>query len=336
MKSTVAVLIVLLPLAIAPAYFAADTLPSQLSDAEFWKLVEDFSEPNGDFPYENFVSNEITYQTVIPELKRTIQPGGVYLGVAPEQNFTYAAVLQPKLSFIIDIRRQNMLELLMYKELFEMSPTRAEFLSNLFSRPRTADLTDSLGLEGMFSGLETIRPTKAMYDKTLQTIKDLLNQHKYTLSRKDLDGVSKVFNAFYQGGPQMDYKFASATPTQNVPSFVRLMTTDDRAGTNWNFLGTKAAYDRVRDMQRRNVIVPLVGDFAGPKTLRAISSYLKAHGAVVSVFYISNVEYYVQMNASSWASYQRNLATLPTDSKSRFIRWISAPAATSLEPLRPR
>jgi len=336
MKSTVALLAVLLSLAFVPAYFAADTLPLQLSDAEFWKMIEDFSESDGDFPYENFVSNEIKYQTVIPELKRTIQPGGVYLGVAPEQNFTYAAVLQPKISFIVDIRRQNMLELLMYKALFEMSPTRAEFLSNLFSRPRTAELTDSLGLEGMFNALEDIRPSSAMHDKTLQSIKDNLKQHQYKLSGKDLSGVTKVFDAFYRGGPRMDYRFASATPTQNVPSFVSLMTTDDRTGTNWNFLATKAAYDRVRDMQRRNVIVPLVGDFAGPKTLRAVASYLKRNSAVVSVFYISNVEYYVQMKGKDWASYQQNLAALPTDSSSTFIRWVSSTGITSLEPMKPR
>jgi hypothetical protein len=335
MKSAFSILVVLLSLAIAPAYFAAaDTLPAQLSDAEFWKMIEDFSEPNGEFPYENFVSNEISYQTVIPELKRTISPGGVYLGVAPDQNFTYVAALNPKISFVIDIRRQNMLELLMYKALFEMSPTRAAFLSNLFSRPRNANLADTSGLEGMFDALEAIRPNRVVYDKTLQAIKDNLKQHQYRLSGKDLNGIEKVFNAFYQGGPQMDYKFASATPTQRVPSFVGLMTTDDHTGTNWNFLATKAAYDRVRDMQNRNVIVPLVGDFAGPKTLRAIASYLKKHNAFVSVFYISNVEYYVQQEGRKWKSYQANLAALPTDSKSTFIRWTSGPGITSLEPMR--
>src|SRR5689334_20978501 len=93
---------------------AADTLPPRYTDAEFWRLITDFSEPGGDFPYENFVSNEVSYQDVIPELKRIAKPGGAYLGVATEQNFTYIAAIQPKVAFILDIRRQNMLELLMY------------------------------------------------------------------------------------------------------------------------------------------------------------------------------------------------------------------------------
>src|SRR5436190_16476600 len=87
---------------------AADTLPAQYTDAEFWKLVTDFSERGGSFPYENFVSNERDYQVVLPDVKRAIQPGGVYLGVAPEQNFTYIAAIQPKVAFIFDIRRQNL------------------------------------------------------------------------------------------------------------------------------------------------------------------------------------------------------------------------------------
>src|SRR5688572_25591291 len=101
-------------LVLAAAVFAvspqrpADTLPAQYSDAEFWKIVTEFSEPGGPFPYENFVSNEINYQVVIPDVKRLTRPGGVYLGVAPEQNFTYIAAIQPKVAFIFDIRRQNL------------------------------------------------------------------------------------------------------------------------------------------------------------------------------------------------------------------------------------
>src|SRR6185295_10845006 len=105
-------------------------LPSEISDKDFWRMIVDLSEPGGTYPYENFVSNELQYQDVVPALKATTKPGGVYIGVGPEQNFTYAAVLQSKLAFVIDIRRQNMVELLMYKALFEMSPNRADFVSN--------------------------------------------------------------------------------------------------------------------------------------------------------------------------------------------------------------
>src|SRR5262245_51879400 len=122
----------------APVFQAADTLPASLTDQEFWKLITDFSEPGGNFVFDMYMSNEETFQEILPDLLKRVQPGGVYLGVAPEQNFTYITALRPKMAFIIDIRRENMVEMLMYKALFEMSANRAEFLSRLFSRPLRA------------------------------------------------------------------------------------------------------------------------------------------------------------------------------------------------------
>ena len=91
--------------AVQPA--AAQGLPARLSDAEFWKMISDFSEPNGFFSSDNYVSNETSYQRVIPAIRPSIVQKGAYIGVGPEQNFTYIAALQPQMAFIIDIRRQN-------------------------------------------------------------------------------------------------------------------------------------------------------------------------------------------------------------------------------------
>src|SRR5262245_62004790 len=106
----------------------------------FWSIITNFSEPDGQFRYDNLLSNETSYQTVIPALTKIVRRGEAYIGVGPEQNFTYIAAIQPKIAFIVDIRRQNMLELLLYKALFEMSETRAEFVSRLFSRNRPRSL----------------------------------------------------------------------------------------------------------------------------------------------------------------------------------------------------
>src|SRR5215471_15512838 len=103
-----------LPMVVPGMPVQAPALPSEISDKDFWRMIVDLSERGGDFSNENFVSNELQYQDVVPALKVTTKPGGVYIGVGPEQNFTYASVLQSKLAFVIDIRRQNMLELLMY------------------------------------------------------------------------------------------------------------------------------------------------------------------------------------------------------------------------------
>src|SRR5678815_3143669 len=75
-------------------------LPSAINDKDFWQMIVNLSEPGGTYPYENFVSNELQYQDVVPALKATTKPGGVYIGVGPEQNFAYAAVLQSKLCLL--------------------------------------------------------------------------------------------------------------------------------------------------------------------------------------------------------------------------------------------
>src|SRR5262245_16350707 len=79
-----------------------EPLPDRLSDEAFWRMVTNFSEEGGYFRFENFLSNELAFQAVIPALKETARPGGVYLGVGPEQNFTYVVGIQPKMAFIFD------------------------------------------------------------------------------------------------------------------------------------------------------------------------------------------------------------------------------------------
>src|SRR5207245_9343121 len=104
-------------------------LPTYVTDDVFWHLVAEFSQPSGRFPSDNFVSNELATQCVLSELTKARKAGGAYVGVGPEQNFTYIVALQPKIAFIVDIRRQNMIQHLMYKALIELSSDRADFLS---------------------------------------------------------------------------------------------------------------------------------------------------------------------------------------------------------------
>src|SRR2546427_10055942 len=148
------VLFVALPASVGP-YKATEPLPGRLTDDAFWTIMTGFSEEGGYFRFENFLSNELGFQTVIPALKEMAKPGGVYLGVGPEQNFTYIAALQPKIAFIIDIRRQNMIEHLMYKALFDMSADRADFVSRLFSRKRPSGLGKDTTAAELFRAYET-------------------------------------------------------------------------------------------------------------------------------------------------------------------------------------
>jgi hypothetical protein len=134
----------------------------------------------------------------------------VYLGVGPEQNFTYLVALQPKLAFIIDIRRQNMLEHLLYKALIERSATRVEFLSRLFARKPPPDLGANPSVEALFEAYEHAPAAGELFQQNLQVVKDQLTErHGFDLSSDDLKSIEYVYRAFYEGGPDLNYSFLS-------------------------------------------------------------------------------------------------------------------------------
>jgi hypothetical protein len=304
----------------APPHQAADTLPATISDEDFWRMIAQFSEPGGTFRYENFISNERSIQYVIPDLKAKTKPGGVYLGVAPEQNFTYIAALQPKIAFIIDIRRQNMLVHLMYKALFELSANRADFVARLFSRRRPAGLQEKSTAVELFAAFERVQGDADLFARNLQEVKGVLAKHAYPLTPADLGTIENVYNVFYRGGPSMNYGFASPAPNSLTPSYVVMMTSTDLDGRHWSYLAAEESFLYVKEMQRKNLIIPLVGDFSGPDTLRNVGRYLKERDAIVTAFYVSNVERYLA--GPQWQAFYSNVATLPVDASSVFIRFV--------------
>ncbi len=69
--------------------------------------------------------------------------------------------------------------------------------------------------------------------------------------------------------------------------------------------------------------MPVVGNFAGSKALRAVGKYIADRGATVSAFYVSNVEQYLFQDVL-FDRFAENVATLPVDEASTFIRSVSA------------
>ena len=101
------------------------------------------------------------------------------------------------------------------------------------------------------------------------------------------------------------------------PSYRALMTARDVAGVARSYLGSEDTFAVVKDLHSRNLIVPLVGDFAGAQTLRRIGEYAQAHAAIVTAFYASNVEVY--LTRQRMARFCGNLAALPHGSRSWFV-----------------
>jgi hypothetical protein len=301
-------------------------LPSRLSDTEFWQLITAISEPGGYFRSDNFLSNEAGFQYVIPELQRRTKPGGVYLGVGPEQNFTYIAALRPKLAIIFDIRRGNLHEHLLYKVLFEMSTDRADFVSRLFARRRPAGLDTASSPDTLFASFLRAAPDSGLYRKLLADVTDALTKkHGFALTPEDVRGIEYVYGALFTGGPSIDYSFPNFSRGR-TPTYYDLMVQTDGLGAQRSYLANEQNYKYVRELQLKNLLVPVVGDFAGPKAIRAVGQYLKERSATATAFYTSNVEQYLFQQADNWRSYYENVATLPLDSSSTFIRSIGGNA----------
>jgi hypothetical protein len=315
-------------LAALPAFaLAQSTIPSRLTDKELWQLNAEISEPGGYFRSDNLLSNETGFQAVIPGLREKIKPGGVYLGVGPEQNFTYIVALQPKIAIIFDIRRGNMVEHLMYKALLETSADRADFLSKLFSRPRPAGLDTASTPQQLFDAYNRAAPDSVVFRKNLAAIKDFLAKTKgFALGDSDSKTLDYIYSAFYGGGPGINYNYSSGGGGGGfgggMPNYATLQTATDTSGKNWAYLATEANFRWLKDFETKNLLVPVVGDFAGPKAIRTVGKYLKDHNAVVSAMYCSNVEQYLFRQNDDWSRFYANVATLPLDANSSFIRSI--------------
>ena len=306
---------------------AAEKLPQRLTNQEFWKLATDFSEPDGTFHSENLVSNEAQFQTVLPTLVRTAKPGRAYVGVGSEQNFTYMAALRPEIAFIVDIRRGNLDLHLMYKALFELSTDRADFVSRLFSRKRPAGLTATSTAAQIFAAYADVPASQALYDQNLKTIDaHLVTTRGFGLSKGDLNGIEFVYNAMFTSGPAIHYQLTTGGgggfgrgAGGGFPTYADLMVATDGNGRSWSYLASEDSFKFLKDIESRNMVVPVVGNFGGPKALRAVGAYLKQKETIISAFYASNVEQYLRQD-NIWGNFCGNVTAMPIDATTTFIR----------------
>src|SRR5262245_36577586 len=198
----------------APIARTAAPVPSKLSDQQCWSLSRDLSEEDGFFRSVNLLSNETTFQWVIPDLVKSTKQGRVYMGVGPEQNFTYIAALKPAMAVIVDIRHGNTDVHLMYKALFELSKDRVEFVSRLFSRKTPAGLTARSSASQIFNAFLTAEGNKDLYDENLKAIQDhLMMKHGFPLSAGDLEGIAWALGNFYRYGPSINYNSSLSADT---------------------------------------------------------------------------------------------------------------------------
>ncbi len=303
-------------------------VPDSLALSEFARIMTAFSEEPGHFPGDNFVTNESSYLHVVPTVIELGNRGGVYIGVGTEQNFSYIAASRPDIAFIVDIRRENLLQHLLYKALFALARDRTSFLALLFSRQYREGETAVTGrpertaaITGVLEYIETSTTVDSLvFEANWKRLRREVRRYGIE-ERDDLDKMRYIYRSFYENQLSIRYAETRLGNGLSYPTFRDLMTGTTVEGEFASFLSSEDAFSFVRNLHLRNLVIPVVGNFAGNKALRAIGTFAEAHGTSVSVFYVSNVEYFLINHfyyMFKW--YVANVDALPIDEHSLIIR----------------
>jgi hypothetical protein len=298
--------------------------PESLSAAEFSRLINNLSEEGGIFRSDNFTSNETSYLHIIDKMRQLGGSGGAYIGVGPEQNFTYIAKVRPRIAFIVDIRRQAIIQHLMYKAIFHLSPNRTQFLSRLLSRPlpRENALSSDAPTSELLDFFSKAPGDDQIYAANLAAIRQAIKEDfQVLLSEDDQTSLEYVYKNFRDEGLDIAFRIDGSRGGY-FPDLKDLIGQTDQHGKPGNFLTNTEDYDFVRGLHRKNLIIPVVGDFSGKKALAAVGDYLRKNGLTVTVFYTSNVEQYLFENGA-FKSFADNVKKLPINDRSLFIRSVS-------------
>ena len=294
---------------------------AQPARTEFARLVASLSEPGGYFDTDNLISNERGYLHVLGALDRLGVRGGAYVGVGPDQNFSYIARVRPAIAFVIDIRRDNMLQHLMFKALFGRARNRAEYLALLLGRPVPADVArwSARPLDSLVAWIDATPATRESERVARGAVMADVKGFGVPLDARDLETIGRFHGEFIAAGLGLQFTSFGRAPRPYYPTLRQLVQERDLGGRQASYLANESDFQFVKELQRRDLVVPVVGNLAGDRALAAIGRLVRQRGERVSAFYASNVEDYL-LRDGSFAAYARTVAALPRDARSVIIR----------------
>lgn len=292
------------------------------ADSSFAGLVARVSEPNGYFDSDNIITNESSYLQIASQLRRTGTRGGVYIGVGPDQNFSYIALIRPQIVFLLDIRRDNLLEHLLFKSLFAMARNRAEYLCLLLGKPVPSDVDRWSGkpVADILAYVARTQTDTLLSARTRAASNARIAAFGVPLDVRDREMIDRYRAEFIASGLETRYSSLGRNNRMDYPSLGQLIVATDREGRRIGYLADEDAFQLVRSMEQRDRIVPVVGNVAGDKAVNAIADYATEHHLNVSAFYLSNVEQYLMNRDGGFPEFVRNVRALPHDSTSVIIR----------------
>ena len=316
------------PAAQAPAL----AVQSSIEAEAFGALVDRISEPPGYFDTDNLISNETGYLKVMDSLAERELGAGAYIGVGPDQNYSYIAELDPSVAFIVDVRRDNALHHLLLKSLIEMSPTRVEFLSLLHGvePPPEPPQWEGADIEEIVEYVDAAWEAQRLtadgaqggdtWRETLQErVQAKVSEYGVPLSTDDLATIRRFHATFMREGLSLRFSTFGRPPRPYYPTYRQLVLETDMDGDRVSYLATPERYRTVRELHLANRIVPVVGDLAGEHAIREVGKVLGEMGTTLDVVYASNVEFYL-WRSGSFDDWVANLASVPATPGSVVIR----------------
>lgn len=289
----------------------------------FAARVASLSEPGGYFDTDNLISNERSYLEVIPELERRRVHGGAYIGVGPDQNFSYIAGVRPSIAFIVDIRRDNLLLHLLFKALFQKAESRIEYLALLFGRsgPDDPAAWRASTIERLTQYVARRPLDAADLGRLRAQIDRVIRGFGVPLSGEDMATIDRFHRRFIEAGLGLKFETTGRGPQSYYPTYGELLAGTDGAGRQRNYLASEESFQYLKAMQARDGVVPVVGNLSGPKALAAIARLLRAERETLTVLYASNVEFYLQRQGT-YPRFLANLSTMPRTPTTVVIRSI--------------
>jgi hypothetical protein len=309
------------PGAPAPAPLPAAPPVSRGPTTDFGRLHATLSEAGGSFPSENVVSNEMSYLHVLDAMRRLGVRGGAYIGVGPDQNYSYIAAIRPEVAFMFDIRRDNAMEHLLFKAAFAMSRNRLEYLCVLTARrcPMEIEAWTGRSIADIIGYLDRTPPDGAYMRETQRDVVRLIRAFGFGMDTRDSLTVTMYHAAFVRDGLDVQYSSLDARPPGSMPGWRTLLLARDRAGNQANYLAADSSFQFVKSMHARNLIIPVTGDVAGPVALGRVADDIRSRGLTLSALYMSNVEQYVSRDPS-FPRFVENVRALPRTERSVIIR----------------
>jgi hypothetical protein len=291
------------------------------ASSEFGLLIDRLSEEGGYFPSDNLVSNETSYLHVLAVLADTGVRGGVYLGVGPDQNFSYIAEIRPDVAFIIDIRRDNLLHHLLFKALFANARNRLDYLCLMLGKavPQNLEEWTAASIDEIVVYVDTARTTLDAFEAASEKLLSTVQSFGVSLSAADLGTIRGIHTMFFDYGLDIRYSNRSRGGMGRFPSWRRLLVETDLEGEQRGYLSDESKFRWLKEFQQSNRLIPVVGDLAGPHALAAIGREVDSRGLDISTFYVSNVEQYL-MQGPEFERFAATVARLPIADNAVIIR----------------